>query len=225
MIEFIVPEWLHLEGVASEIPFALGGITTDGQESALYADVPVTIISSGSSMIAFGDGFQEPSFRERLNNYLSAFSSDQPLAVGMGISFDTISLSTKDKDLILTPFPMTLTIFCSDGTLLKTFTWKDTIAGIFQSYLQSAISHVPDSAFQSTDKKAELLNKVNAFTAQFADGAWQGAQQKLVNDIMAKFDGASGGNPKNDWIIDEFEAGNLHGIFSKVLAVVEYLNE
>ncbi|UCD83653.1 MAG: hypothetical protein JSU92_10180, partial [Deltaproteobacteria bacterium] len=47
-----------------------------------------------------------------------------------------------------------------------------------------------------------LSNKLNAILNQINSGDYQGAIDKLNNDIKPKMDGCIGGDPGDDWITD-----------------------
>lgn len=66
------------------------------------------------------------------------------------------------------------------------------------------IQELPDESFKKKpeQRKNAILNKLDAVENQIADENYQGAINKLRNDIRAKMDGSVDGNPKNDWIMD-----------------------
>jgi hypothetical protein len=70
--------------------------------------------------------------------------------------------------------------------------------------LNSSIQGLPDSAFDknSQQRKKALSNKLNAILNQINSGAYQGAIDKLNDDIKPKMNGCVGGDPKDDWITD-----------------------
>jgi hypothetical protein len=65
----------------------------------------------------------------------------------------------------------------------------------------AAIENLAPSDFKKNKQKT-LLNKLEAVRKQIQNGAFQGALNKLENDILPKIDGcASTGSPdSNDWI-------------------------
>ncbi len=81
------------------------------------------------------------------------------------------------------------------------------------------IQDLPDSAFdKAKEQKQELSNKLNAVLDQINSGFYQGAIDKLNNDIKPKMDGCIGGNPEDDWIIDCSSQKMLIEIINKILA-------
>ena len=79
---------------------------------------------------------------------------------------------------------------------------------------------LPDSAFDKNAKeqKKALSNKLNAVLNQINSGAYQGAIDKLNNDIKAKMDGCMGGNPEDDWIIDCSAQKKLIKIINQIIS-------
>jgi len=71
--------------------------------------------------------------------------------------------------------------------------------------LRGAIDNLPDSVFKNNaeQRKKTLNNKLDSFINEILEGNYNSALDKLENDILAKMDGFIGGNPNNDWIIDE----------------------
>jgi hypothetical protein len=66
-----------------------------------------------------------------------------------------------------------------------------------------------------------MLRSVNdTMTASQKLDIYQGALNKLMNDIHAKADGSLGGDPKNDWITDPVEQARLD---EKVQQIAETL--
>ena len=49
----------------------------------------------------------------------------------------------------------------------------------------------------------------------------KGCLNKLQNDILAKIDGSSGGNPANDWLVDGPEKIELYEQVLSVIADIE----
>jgi len=66
------------------------------------------------------------------------------------------------------------------------------------------IQGLPDKAFKNNpqQRKNALKNKLEEVFIKIENREYQEAIQKLQNDIKAKADGAVGGNPKDDWIIN-----------------------
>jgi hypothetical protein len=67
------------------------------------------------------------------------------------------------------------------------------------------IRSIPVDAFSgnASDRKKAMCNKLEVVATQLETGA-SGARHMLENDVQARMDGTLGGNPENDWIIDDF---------------------
>ena len=85
----------------------------------------------------------------------------------------------------------------------------------------AAIDGLDPSDFKKNKQKT-LINKLQAVRKQVENGAFQGALNKLENDILPKIDGcASGGSPdSNDWI-NNCVAQNL--VYPLVVDLIEAL--
>jgi PKD repeat protein len=70
--------------------------------------------------------------------------------------------------------------------------------------IENYISTIPVDLLKNTNMQNSLNNKLNAVIADVSDGDYNGAINKLQNDILAKTDGCavSGSPDKNDWITD-----------------------
>lgn len=94
----------------------------------------------------------------------------------------------------------------------------------FDDYLSEIrifIENMPDSAWNNKNNKRAFLNKIDAVESQLREGAYLGALNKINNDIIGKMDGFLGGNPKNDWLIDEAVQIELRNIFSNLITNLE----
>ncbi len=89
--------------------------------------------------------------------------------------------------------------------------------------LNSSIQGLPDSAFDKNakERKTALSNKLNAVLNQINSRAYQGAIDKLNNDIKPKMDGCMGGNPDDDWIIDCSAQKMLIKIINQIIAKLD----
>ncbi len=87
--------------------------------------------------------------------------------------------------------------------------------------LNSSIQGLPDSAFNKNakERRKALSNKLNAVLNQInSRGAYQGAIDKLNDDIRPKMDGCMEGNPEDDWIIDCPAQNEFTKAISKIIA-------
>ena len=70
---------------------------------------------------------------------------------------------------------------------------------------------LPDDAFDKNpeQRRNALMQKYLEVFEKINDQEYQGAINKLENDIRAKMDGSVDGNPNNDWVIDAEAQGKL----------------
>lgn len=70
--------------------------------------------------------------------------------------------------------------------------------------LCALIGAIPDDAFAgpAAQRRDALCSKLDALAAAFEAGAYNGAADKLRDDLRAKADGSLGGDPADDWIVD-----------------------
>ena len=102
-------------------------------------------------------------------------------------------------------YTVTLTITDDDGGV-GTDTIQVIVVGaqeavqITNEYIQS----LSDSAFKGNpnQRKKAFNNMFSAIDAMLDNEEYNGAIQRLRNNIQEKTDGTVGGNPKNDWITD-----------------------
>lgn len=96
-------------------------------------------------------------------------------------------------------------------------------------YLHEAVT--PDSDLRRANLRRPLQNKITALIEDLraADAAvteiernehLTEAADKLTNDLMARTDGADGGNPKNDWLITDAGRHALYSEFAELLAAI-----
>lgn len=66
------------------------------------------------------------------------------------------------------------------------------------------VIHTVDGCFKNkpAQTKNALDNIFSSLLKKVAVGNYRGAISSLLNDVRAKADGAVGGSPLNDWIID-----------------------
>jgi hypothetical protein len=109
----------------------------------------------------------------------------------------TLTLTSPPSQLPTPTITLTLT---PSGTPMETpaSTLLDQVDAII-----AAINGLAPSDFKKNKQKT-LINKLEAVRKQVENGAFQGALNKLQNDILPKIDGcALGGSPdSNDWIIN-----------------------
>ena len=72
-------------------------------------------------------------------------------------------------------------------------------------FLNSNIQSLPDSAFvkDADQSKKAFNNKFAAIQNQLAAKAYQGIIDSVRNSLLTKFDGKLGGDPTDDWIIQD----------------------
>jgi hypothetical protein len=87
----------------------------------------------------------------------------------------------------------------------------------------AAINALAPGDFKKNKQKT-LINKLEAVRKQVENGAFQGALNKLENDILPKIDGcALGGNPDSkDWILNCEAQGQVYPL---VVDLIEALRE
>lgn len=85
--------------------------------------------------------------------------------------------------------------------------------------IQSEIASIPDAYFDKNPdhRRNALQNKLDSVLNKIENGNYQGAINKLQNDVRKKMDGSVGGNPKNDWIIEPTEQLILTGAIDDLI--------
>ncbi len=93
--------------------------------------------------------------------------------------------------------------------------------------LNGSIQGLPDSAFDKNaeQRKNTLSNKLNAVINQINSGNYQGAIDKLNDDIKPKMDGCVGGDPGDDWITDCPAQKELTKSITEIIAELIKLTE
>jgi hypothetical protein len=103
-------------------------------------------------------------------------------------------------------YTVTLTLYDDDGAT-DTDTMQVTVVDEFGALqdINDYIQSLPDTAFKGkvNQQKQAFGNKIDAVENMLEVNNYQGAIQKLENDVGEKADGSLNGNPNNDWIIDE----------------------
>jgi hypothetical protein len=92
--------------------------------------------------------------------------------------------------------------------------------------LNDAIQALKDSALKkpADNRKNAFSNKLNALLNAIIEGEYEDALDKLEDDIRAKMDGYLGGNPKNDWVIDEQAQQDLNALID-IIEYADYDND
>jgi hypothetical protein len=216
------PSWLHIE-IEETIGavVTLSGVSVDRVYQLTHVDVDLVDITANSPLNASIDFDMEK--RLKLESFFTAFSEDAPMIADLKINFNRFSLSTRDPELILSPFEAGLSLRCEAGNVLAAYSAQLSLADVFAGYMRTTIEQISASGFSSPEKQDALLDKIDEFIAQFREGAWIGAKNRLENDIMGKMRVRDSGSGEGRWITDEFTASNVHGAFSKMLAVMQYL--
>ncbi|MBI5000279.1 MAG: hypothetical protein HZB92_01950 [Euryarchaeota archaeon] len=82
--------------------------------------------------------------------------------------------------------------------------------------INDCIKNIPPEAFEKNpeQRRNALLEKMDAVETMIYDGDYNGAIQKLKNDIRTKMDGSIDGNPKNDWIVDSVWQNEMDRLIS-----------
>ncbi len=92
--------------------------------------------------------------------------------------------------------------------------------------IKLTIAGLLDDAFKdgNADLRNALLNKMDVVARMIAQENYQGARNKLANDLLTKMDGfpEAGGDPQNDWIVDPDARIEL---YHKVQELIEALEE
>ncbi len=85
------------------------------------------------------------------------------------------------------------------------------------------IQNLPNEAFKNNpdQRKHALSNKLDAVKDMFLNDDYDDARDKLEHDLLAKMDGSSGGNPKNDWIVDEEAKTTLYNTIELLIEVTD----
>jgi len=99
-----------------------------------------------------------------------------------------------------------------------------TNLGEFDKQMDSIMSYIqllPDDFFTKVQHKITLLSKFEAVRTQLDEGAYDGALNKLNNDILKKMDGYRNENPKDDWILDYAVQEELSNLFSCLTTAIE----
>ncbi len=85
-----------------------------------------------------------------------------------------------------------------------------------------AINNIPPAALKNPNMENALTKKINAVLKMIEKEQYQGALNKLTNDILTKTDGcANGGEPdKNDWIRTCAEQDAVYSLIMEAISIV-----
>ena len=85
------------------------------------------------------------------------------------------------------------------------------------------IETIPTEYFvgNSSCLKSVLIKKVQTVQKMLSEGDYNGAKNKIQNDILKKMDGYDGGNQRNDWITDFSTQEELSGLISNLLTLID----
>jgi len=85
----------------------------------------------------------------------------------------------------------------------------------------AAINGLDPSDFKKNKQKT-LINKLEAVRKQIQSGAFQGALNKLQNDILPKIDGCAlrGSPDSNDWIINCAAQNQVYPLVVELIAAL-----
>jgi PKD repeat protein len=124
-------------------------------------------------------------------------------------------------------YTATLTVVDDDGgvgtaTLIVTVVGAEQVVDLMDSYIQG----LPSEALKgpASQRQNALHNKLVEVKQMIECGDYQGATNKLVNDIRAKADGSAGGT-NDDWIIDPLAQYDLCNMVDDIRAYLSRLTE
>ena len=122
----------------------------------------------------------------------------------------TVTLTVADDDLASTSVTKTVVVSSAEESM-----------NALNSYIQS----LPDGAFSKNANKqrSNLASKFDEIMEKIGIGDYQGAINKLNNNIKKFADGSLGGNPKNDWIIEPEGQQEIGDMVDSITAYLETL--
>jgi hypothetical protein len=91
--------------------------------------------------------------------------------------------------------------------------------------LKQEITDLDDNAFKNkpTERRQDLLDKLDEVVSKFEGGELNGAIQKLKNDIRTKMDGCPPEADKNDWVTDCSAQYIPRALIDDIIAYLEAL--
>jgi len=91
--------------------------------------------------------------------------------------------------------------------------------------LIEVINGLDPAVFKNKNMQNTLTNKINAVLKMIDEGAYQGALNKLENDILGKTDGcAETASPdKNDWIVNCPAQNQVYPLIIEAMGLLENL--
>jgi hypothetical protein len=93
--------------------------------------------------------------------------------------------------------------------------------------IKNLIAGLEDSAFKpKADKRKKSFEyKLDVIQKMIDNENYQDAIEKLQNDILTKIDGFHGGDPDDDWIIDEVAQNDVYQKVVNLILILEGLNK
>jgi len=91
--------------------------------------------------------------------------------------------------------------------------------------IKSTVLELPDSAFQgpANNRRKTFLKKLDVILKKIQQGKFQAAVDKLRDDILPKIDGFSGGDPSDDWIVEQTAQIDLFTQVNNLIDALEKL--
>ena len=90
-------------------------------------------------------------------------------------------------------------------------------------FIDHYIRQLPATSFKgpADQRKHALSNKLQATKAMLGGGNPAAAVNKLYHDVRASMDGAVGGNPGNDWIVEPGAQEELCFMIDELIAFLQ----
>ncbi|UCE00528.1 MAG: right-handed parallel beta-helix repeat-containing protein [Chloroflexota bacterium] len=220
--------WAGILDVNGEMDFFVQAVDGSGNVgmfagNGYFSPVAVDISGPGAALVG-----QPVSFTAHVANELSEVNylwdfGDGSRDAGQSTAVHTfseagpftVSVRVADRDGNLGEATMEILVeTASDPSLHDMFT------RLFA--LQYAVEGLEDDAFRSSaeDRRYSLVVKFSEVGGMIFTGNYEGAINKLTNDILKKMDGCPAEADKTDWILDcEFQLGLQDQIFGLIEAI------